>query len=791
MLVDGRVIARKHDDRSCWHFVPLDGHEPPLAYSTVNGFRRNAVARKRQSTLATFLSKASVESALKKEEFANALEIADALLRDNPDKDHKEFYIRILPQILNGLKQKGDSHAVAELQRHIEEFANTNSIDREQIAVALASTGEFILALRLVNTPLIARHIADHCMRANTAEGAPENFLADFSCLRGAIDDYEAGRDDFAREALQRIGLTSPFLEWKIFLRGLIAYANNDNARAIENWSRLRAEFVPATLAAPLWQSIDPSFRATPFVESRSSLAPKGGLDVHDEILADLKKLQVMSGRDQDLDPVWRTLKRLVPKMQKHFPKLIPRLAAIYYHAILQYGSPSDIPHYKKLFPPFPDDPEFLRLVAMRYEDSGAIKLAVENWKKYEVWLASGASGWPAPLNQRARAIILHRIGTLLESLTDGQKQLNEIQRLIQDRFGGKGSIKFQEHSEDYFARSAALAPDWSEPFYDLHDHYCEQSKWSQAEEIALDFLNRRPDDLEMLKRLEEVYLELAKSEERLAIARRAREINPLDQQVTDNYWSACIAAARARIIARKLEESEELLKTVPADLDEVSLILIDSLRATQARLRKQPQIADQIESDLLSNANNRIAGAWQLVIDATLCKLKPATKNELETRFKTMVSESVPSVVETLVLLNLWVSNQRQLVKYRGQSNHEKLIYTFVERSINSPGTEVQFESLVELLNMTRLHKLTMAIANKLKNRFPKSPIFPTIQARALVQVSWTNRSIQEASRLLKLAHRLAAESDQTRHKTILKMLNDLQQQISQQFGGLGGFAF
>ena len=61
---------------------------------------------------------------------------------------------------------------------------------------------------------------------------------------------------------LQGIGLRSPFLEWKLLLRGFQAYYANDDARAMENWQRSAPDRLPARLAAPFRFKIDAGFRA-------------------------------------------------------------------------------------------------------------------------------------------------------------------------------------------------------------------------------------------------------------------------------------------------------------------------------------------------------------------------------------------------------------------------------------------------------------------------------------------------------------------------------------------------
>ena len=78
-----------------------------------------------------------------------------------------------------------------------------------------------------------------------------------------AFTAYERGKDDQTRELLNGIGLTSPYLEWKLLLRGLMAWSANDTPRALENWGRLTPDRLPWRIAAPFRLSADRSFGAT------------------------------------------------------------------------------------------------------------------------------------------------------------------------------------------------------------------------------------------------------------------------------------------------------------------------------------------------------------------------------------------------------------------------------------------------------------------------------------------------------------------------------------------------
>ena len=90
----------------------------------------------------------------------------------------------------------------------------------------------------------------DLAIRTRTNAGLPPEHHAEFRAILQAFVSYEAGNDEAARAALQTIGLKSPFQDWKLLIRGLMAYAIGDDARAVENWQRLTTGRLPARLAA-------------------------------------------------------------------------------------------------------------------------------------------------------------------------------------------------------------------------------------------------------------------------------------------------------------------------------------------------------------------------------------------------------------------------------------------------------------------------------------------------------------------------------------------------------------
>ena len=70
----------------------------------------------------------------------------------------------------------------------------------------------------------------------------PLDAMADTTeAVRAALAAAETGQHERAIELVASIGRDSPFCDWKLLVRGLCAYYENDDQRAVANWSRLAA----------------------------------------------------------------------------------------------------------------------------------------------------------------------------------------------------------------------------------------------------------------------------------------------------------------------------------------------------------------------------------------------------------------------------------------------------------------------------------------------------------------------------------------------------------------------
>src|SRR5262245_5722368 len=352
--------------------------------------------------------------------FQQALELAKALYKQEPTPQHKELLQRM---ILGRARQLRNAGHLRDAQSTLE---NALQLDPghawvEQLAVELAAAGQGLRALDLLHafpdSPVRARVLAQ-AADAALAQGKagrshlPETLQGQFDLIVSAFAQAEAGRDEEARATLQGIGLQSPFLEWKVLLRGLIAYYQRDDVRAVENFQRLNLDRLPARLAAPFRFTLDLAFRLAQPPPTQASLQQQADRLQNSGLVQPLRALQASLANEQKLSQSFRLAENLLPALRAQTPHLVPRLASCFYWTVIHAGRPEDVPRYERVFGPPADDPAFHRLHALAMEHREQLTDAHKAWQEFEKEVARSPKAWPGEQANRVRALIWHHMGT-------------------------------------------------------------------------------------------------------------------------------------------------------------------------------------------------------------------------------------------------------------------------------------------------------------------------------------------------------------------------------------------
>ena len=596
----------------------------------------------------------------------------------------------------------------------------------------------------------------------------PAELHAGFDAVVQAFAHSEAGRDDDARAALQAIGLTSPFLEWKLLLRGLLAYQVRDDARAVENWQRLDSQRLPARLAAPLRLGIDPAFRQAQPPATQNSLqqqaarlaGPGGGLRLDElrKALADPKSLAA----------AFRLAEPVVAALRRDHPKLVARLAHCCFWAIVQHGEPEDLDRYHRVFgPAIASDAELTRLEALALETREMWPEAHAAWETYARYIAE-STDWPGEVGKRAQALIWSRMGQ------NAATQDGEAQKEVPYMFSGfvEKPKPLKPGAVECFERSIKLAPDRLDGYLALFHRHREEGQTAKARKVGEELLKRFPDHAETSEALGDLYLETQEPARARDYFEKALAANPLVHRLRAKLTHARQNLALELTLAGKFDAARAEYEAAlamregpPAPLYCQWAIL--ELKAGQA------ERAAELIAKAEQNAGQRLAIRYALVSESIRAKLTPAERKRIAGEMTTALAQP-PTPAEVLALLEAAAGQrQRQLDNFRGQQTHEKNFLRFLDKLPIHEFSEAELEKLCGYLKALDARRPWQKCLDVAEERFPDNPAFPLSQldyflnAREPDHRPWLLTETLERAR--ELVHQLPREG-QERYVPILR---------------------
>jgi tetratricopeptide (TPR) repeat protein len=643
----------------------------------------------------------------------------------------------------------------------------------EKLAALRADLGDHGRALQLAEKtgdPTTRARVLGRVADRGLREGAggktylPPDLHAGFDLVTKAFTEYERGKDDQARETLNGIGLTSPYLEWKLLLRGLMAWSANDTPRALENWARLTHDRLPAKIAAPFRLAADRSFAATLPADRAHTVARQAEQITGGGLADGLRRIRKQLASEETLPNALDTARAVVPELKKAHPEAVTRLANSFYWAIVSGGQPEDMAKYTRLFGAPPDDPSFFRLQALVMESLNRLDAAHALWARYEEWIAHTPARWPGALGNRARALILERMGRLARDFLAGPGE-DEEELDFFDFFSGPRGKKAKKAAkpkplnppaDECFRRAAELAPDWVVPATELIEEYTGQPAKALAAVGTL--LQRFPNNLATLEsaaRLYEQYGETAKARDCL---RRALTANPLDRRLRKRVALLSLNEARHTAEAGDLGAARVALREA-ATLGDGPLASAVAALGTAISLRAGDAAELETHRAALSAPEGRVANAYRTFVEATRLKVKKKDLTPYQTAYTDALTGPM-TAAELAALLDALDQYRQEPTAYRGLKTHEKKILDRVTAAAN----ELAEDDLARLglaVHQAGLWKVLKAIGDRGTGDFPRNPHFPFFVGEAAVS---RQRSPYVAHRTAAVYRKVQALLDQDR---------------------------
>jgi tetratricopeptide (TPR) repeat protein len=754
---------------------------------------------------------ARIERTRREGRYQQALDLVKQLHRAEPTVEHlellKDTYLKRAEQ-LSAQGYLRDAATTLEAASRLDE-KNLSWLGK--LVESMGRTGDIPKTLDLLtrmkqlggaDDPAVLAALADASL-VNEKGGRdllPSAMQADHDRVVQAFHQLEAGQDDAAREALQPVGLRSPFLEWKVLLRGLQAYYQNDDARALENWQRLDPKRVPARLAAPYRAAIDAGYRTAQPPATQQALRQQLEWLNGDVVQTHLGALRKGLENRETLGPAFRAAESLLPFLRQQAPHLIERIGRLLYAAILRYG-PDELPRYRRVFGAPPDDPNFHRLEAIALDTGGDWGEAHKKWQAFEKEVAASPDRWPGEQGALARALIWQRMGDNA-ALIPTKEQRKKLPRFLREL--GEMPSPLKPSAEECYARSLALAPDLLDAHEGMIDCLMKAEKFKPATEAAERLLGRFPDHVETLQKLATLHMIQQDFPAARGAMERALRHNPLDRTLRERLGKLHLLEARELVTGSRCDEAR---KHYQAAIDYSDADKHAGIWCRWAAC--EIKAGDQARADeLLGQARAKMPGellvTFYLLIDSIRLKLGNPLKTKLTRAFNAAI-EGPPTAALAVGLVELAAEYAAGPTEYYGRQTHAKKVVAYAGRVPPNDYSEAQLEKvLAGLTTLDASSRLMNRLFEFAQRKFKDNPRFHYQHAVFLMGDNLDETAPHwRISQLLADAEQLAGKrpagepglkemlDDIKRRRAVLQAFNPFLGRLEELFGGAAGFGF
>ena len=707
---------------------------------------------------------ARIRKAMQDGRLPQALDLAKQLFAQAPTDANREELQSVL---LEGIRYQIRRDAAADARRLLddaERFASPDPAWWEKLAFCRAEIGDGDRARQLLEKapgttalPRILGVTVDRAMadRQRGRDLVPTDLRPGFDLIRQAFAQYDQGHDEAARQSLQGIGLQSPFLDWKLLLRGLLAYTANDDVRAQENWSRLDPERLPAKLALPFRYNLDPAFRARVPANQAKAIAQRATILAH-PILGQLRDLQLLLGSPEELPKALRKASALLGAMKVSFPQLVPKLANCLYWLIVHGGEPEELDHYQRLFGPHPDDKKFNRMKALVMENIGKLEAAHQHWKAYHDEIAADAVHWPGEFGRRARSMIWARMGDNAQQHLEMEEEEDDDFSFLDvlDMLGGRGrkprppKRPLNPSPEQCYKQALELTPDSKGPALSLINLLANNERFGQAEDVARALLERCPDDVDALRELTDLQCVQGKMGAAIESLKQAIKSNPLDRELRARLSLMSLERARALVEQGEYSEAEPVIQEAIEHEPGVLAKLARAMSVACAYKQGDVAKAERLLAEFGADPKERAGIAYTILVEATRLKVSKSVLKEHQARFEQVLAE--PLGLAELNLLAIMFGFYRQEPKpYRGIGPHEKKIAARLQALVDTQPPEAELADLGFMLGRNRFVKLLQVCAKQGQDRFPDNPCFLFLLGEQAILQKPKTFSVRQVGRL------------------------------------------
>ncbi|AGA24595.1 tetratricopeptide repeat protein [Singulisphaera acidiphila] len=760
-----------------------------------------------------------VERLIRKGWFKDAVKQAKLCYRNESTPENHHLLERAYFLRAQQLHREAMPTSAVEVTQHLLEFGVTDPDLPSQLVPLLLAVGLSNAAMamgeRLESPEDRARLIlsaADQAVLDPKRAPASLTEIREGSALiRGALETLDAGDEAGALDRLRSIARSSPFADWRYFVRGLAALRRRDDEQVAANWGRLDTGRAAARIAQTLGSLIEkpttPTLPATATAAAPNLKAIEAAV-FGEPLIPQLEQLQQCLNDDRWDDAI-PLLIQLRFSLRRIDPRLAERLTRILLWPLIDQAAQTSsraarqlVGSFVKAAEPLPIDPRWNRLRAIIAEGPhGDYEESEKFWYAYLEDLKTLPTLLSPEERQRAQALVwAHLAHEYAEAADPNFDDLFDDPPTSEDlEYAKKRTIECLE-------ASLQADPTFLTGYNALIHTYEHWNQADRAEAAANRLLTAFPNHFETLLWLINRHFRQDQHDKAIPLIQRARVLKPLDEALRELEWSGHVALGRHHALKKRWDEGRAeftLAEAVGSEQSKSYLYMarkaVFELKAGQADRAEEFIEAAQkllVEPTPLWLAI-LIEGARYGLPKATLERFNPLWEAGLAKKGK---SETAGALTD---LLMIYLDAK---VSYTGWNNHVHQVVGYLKRS-----SRVHFRR-DDLINIcTFLHhdsvkakELLEKLAKRGLKNFPDYAGFPFMVAVMEFAKGPRKANLRQVRKDLEKALQLAQTSSNPRESqlipTLKKLMSTIEAITSRQFsspfgmpfpgfGGRGGF--
>lgn len=587
--------------------------------------------------------------------------------------------------------------------------------------------------------------LADVAILADHASNCPAELRDGAATIRAALEALETGEAEAALSALDVIPRSSPFADWKLFVRGLAAYYRHDTAAMKANWDRLDPQRKAARIAAKL-RVVSDVAAGQPVDDASLILGLVERAAFENGVLSSLEHLRgMLNGGDRRR--IADSLKACVTVLGNRRGGLSDRLVELVAQRAIREGDRQLFEQLMRGAQPPAIDPKWNRIRALfaEHPEEGSDDETQMYWQKYEQDLIE-MPDWREDDRRLARTLVWLHLGKINADWASiagaGPREFEDdeesVKQLADDR----------DEARRCFERARELAPEilqvWQAPI-----KAC--ARWeSDDRQLAAhqQLLERFPEQFDSLLFVAEQLIRREQSIEAISFFERARRLKPLADGLRIRLWVARLNAAREAALAKKWAEGcEHFAEAERCDPKGEYRWSWLAKRSIFERKAGDLAAAEQFDHEAGVAAGEPTAALLMMAIEAHRYKLPKAVVRGIETDWEKQLAKKCSSRTAGL-LAQTMAAYLSQSITYTNRKTHVELVAKYLKRAsrvkyerqelrhvclffaaiLNDGSTEFDKTGLGSWSEQLRL-----AAGRGLK-QFPDDPYFTLFSAQAAV---------------------------------------------------------